>query len=171
MLSLIHPLLIIFGSGNEIGPFRAVEESTLAHLTPHETLSDIFAWYSLGGNAGTALGMMVCGWTINFLQVSKGWQYIPACHIIFFGYSAVGLVKFLLTLGLSKDVEAVQKEQKKKHASRTAETRPLLDDGTNDQEPPKKSLFSSVDKEFLFLVIQLFVLLGLDSFASGLASL
>lgn len=171
MLSLVPSLLMILNSGNEIGPFRAVEESTLAHLAPHETLSDIFAWYSLVGSAGTALGMVVCGWTINFLQVSKGLQYIPACHIIFFGYAAVGLVKFLLTLGLSQDVEAVQEEQKKKHASRTAETRPLLDDGTNDQEPPKRSLFSSVDKEFLFLVIQLLVLFGLDSFASGLASL
>lgn len=114
--------------------------------------------------------MVVCGWTINFLQASKGWQYIPACQITFFGYAAVGLVKFLLTLGLSKDVEAVQEEQKK-HASRTAETRPLLDDATNDQEPPKRSLFSSADKGFLFMVIQLLVLLGLDSFASGLASL
>ena len=73
-------------------------------------------------------------------------------------------------MGLSQDVEAVQEEQKK-HASRTAETRPLLDDGTNDQEPPKKPLFLSADKEFLFMVIQLLVLLGLDSFASGLASL
>ena len=45
---------VISPSGNEIGPFRAVEESTLAHLTPHEHLRDIFAWYSLIGTAGAA---------------------------------------------------------------------------------------------------------------------
>jgi len=43
-------------SGNEIGPFRALEESTLAHLTSAEQRSDIFAWYALVGTAGTSLG-------------------------------------------------------------------------------------------------------------------
>ena len=33
-------------SGNEIGPFRAVEESTLAQLISPEARTDIFAWYT-----------------------------------------------------------------------------------------------------------------------------
>ncbi len=35
---------VISPSGNEIGPFRAVEESILAQLTDKEKRSDIFAW-------------------------------------------------------------------------------------------------------------------------------
>ncbi|KAI9929774.1 hypothetical protein MW887_001250 [Aspergillus wentii] len=154
---------VISPSGNEIGPFRAVEESTLAHLTPHELLSDIFAWYSLIGTAGTALGLMVTGWIINFLQTSKRWEYIPACQIIFFVYAGIGAVKFLLTLGLSKRVEAAPK--KKKAAS---EDQPLLGDR---QEPQKKSYFSFMEKDLMSLVFKLAVLFALDAFASGLASI
>ena len=158
-------------SGNEIGPFRAVEESTLAHLTPTEQLSDVFAWYSLTGTAGTALGQLVCGWIISSLQSLHGWNFIPSCRVIFYVYAAVGLIKFLLTLTLTRAVEATPKAQEQEQ---NGETRPLLQETTPaEQEPPapKKSLFSSLDQDLWSLMIRLFVLFGLDAFASGLASL
>ncbi|PWY96780.1 MFS general substrate transporter [Aspergillus sclerotioniger CBS 115572] len=170
---------VISPSGNEIGPFRAVEESTLAHLTPHDILSDIFAWYSLIGNAGTALGMMTGGWAINLLQVIWEWPYIPACRVIFFAYAAIGALKLLLSIALSSAVEAEEKQKKPTCAQQTSEgeTRPLLSNGASnptspDQRRPKKSLLSFVgDAELVSLVIRLAILFGLDSFASGLASL
>ncbi|KAJ5961131.1 uncharacterized protein N7479_008281 [Penicillium vulpinum] len=160
---------VISPSGNEIGPFRAIEESTLAHLTPHELLSDVFAWYSLIGTAGSATGMLVCGWIINSLESIHGWAFIPACRIIFFVYAGVGVVKLIFTLGLSGKVE-VQKEEPQEQSS---ETRPLLaEQAAQDVEPPKKKgLFSSIEKDLWSLVIRLFILFGVDSFASGLASL
>ncbi|EAW12117.1 putative MFS transporter [Aspergillus clavatus NRRL 1] len=172
---------VISPSGNEIGPFRAVEESTLAHLTPHELLSDIFVWYSLIGNAGTALGMMVCGWILNLLQTSKDWQFVPACRIIFFGYAGVGAIKFFLSISLSAKVEAAKKEKGRASVSQepeqqqetnSSETQPLLGETTNVEIEQKKSFFSSIgDNDLILLVLRLFVLFGLDSFASGLASL
>ena len=36
---------VISPSGNEIGPFRAVEESTLAQLSGAKGRADVFAWY------------------------------------------------------------------------------------------------------------------------------
>ncbi|KAJ6186860.1 hypothetical protein N7519_001768 [Penicillium mononematosum] len=160
---------VISPSGNEIGPFRAVEESTLAHLTPHELLSDVFAWYSLIGNAGSAMGMLVCGWIINSLESIHGWAFIPACRIIFFVYAGVGVVKLILNLGLSGKIE-VQKEEPQEQSS---ETRPLLSEPVErDVEPAtKKGLFPSIEKDLWSLVIRLFILFGVDSFASGLASL
>ncbi|KAJ5722983.1 hypothetical protein N7488_001018 [Penicillium malachiteum] len=159
---------VISPSGNEIGPFRAVEESTLAHLTPHELLSDVFAWYSLVGTAGTALGQLVCGWIISSLRSLHGWAFLPSCQVIFFIYAGIGLAKFLLTLGLSPNVEATKEEQQQ-----NGETRPLLQEsGSEEAEPPKKkSLWASMDADLWSLVIRLFILFGLDSFASGLASL
>ncbi|CAI7626776.1 unnamed protein product [Penicillium viridicatum] len=161
---------VISPSGNEIGPFRAVEESTLAHLTPHELLSDVFAWYSLIGTAGSALGMLVCGWIINSLESIHGWAFIPACRIIFFVYAGVGVVKLVFTLGLSGKVE-VQKEEPQEQSS---ETRPLLAEPVEqdvEPVPKKKGLFPSIEKDLWSLVIRLFILFGVDSFASGLASL
>lgn len=162
-----------------------MEESTLAHLVSDKVLSDIFAWYSLGGTAGTALGMMVCGWVINFLQAVRGWEYIPACRFIFFVYAAVGAIKLFLNLGLSQDVEAVsdQKQQQQQpdasqaqdSAAAAGEAQPLLTDRSNDPEPlpqpQQTSSLWSIDRELAFTVISLSILFGLDSFASGLASL
>lgn len=151
-----------------------MEESTLAHLTPKENLSDVFAWYSLVGTAGTALGQLVCGWTISSLQSLHGWAFIPSCRVIFFVYAAVGLIKLLLTLALSRKVEA-DAEKKGPEQQQQNETRPLLaNSGPSQQpEPPitKRSSFVSLDSDVWSLVIRLFVLFGLDAFASGLASL
>lgn len=142
----------------------------MAHLTPHELLSDVFAWYSLIGTAGSAMGMLVCGWIINSLESIHGWEFIPACRIIFFVYAGVGVVKLIFTLGLSEKVE-VQKEEPQEQIS---ETQPLLVEAVGrDIEPAtrKKWLFPSIEKDLWSLVIRLFILFGVDSFASGLASL
>lgn len=167
-----------FCSGNEIGPFRAVEESTLAHLTAKEHRSDIFVWYSLIGTAGTALGMMVCGWSINLLKTTRDWQYLNACRIVFFAYAGIGAVKFLLSICLSHEVEAAKKDKNGATASRQPraadgpETQPLLGERANNEDNQKKSLFSFLgSSDLVSLVVTLFVLFGLDSFASGLASL
>lgn len=143
-----------------------MEESTLAHLTTHELLSDVFAWYSLVGTAGSALGFLVCGWIMNTLESVHGWAFIPACRVIFLVYAGVGVVKLIFTLGLSGKVEVEEREQ-------SSETRPLLAEPTGQEAAPapKKSLFPSIEKDLWSLVIRLFILFGLDSFASGLASL
>ena len=153
-----------------------MEESTLAHLTPHEQLSDVFAWYSLLGTAGTALGQLICGWVISSLQSLHGWAFVPSCRIIFFVYAAVGVIKLLLTFALSSDVEVTPiREQQKPQNS---ETSPLLAGSHAAQQgqeveavPTKKSLWSSLDRDLTSLIIRLFILFGLDAFASGLASL
>ncbi|KAL4801761.1 major facilitator superfamily domain-containing protein [Aspergillus unguis] len=177
---------VISPSGNEIGPFKAVEESTLAHLSSAESLRDILLWYSLCGTAGTALGVMVCGWAINLLQSERGWEFIPACRTIFFVYAGIGAVKFALTVMLSKGVEAEVKAKKKakktqQQGNGTGETQPLLAERVDNEpsepaepprEPERKSIISFLgDGEIVSLVIRLFFLFGLDSFASGLASL
>lgn len=169
--------IICVSSGNEIGPFRAVEESTLAHLTPSEDLPDVFAWYSLLGTAGTALGQLICGWLISSLQVLHGWAYIPSCRVIFLVYAGIGLVKLILTLALTHKVETEEK-QRTRAQRKNGETQPLLADAPSprreqDTSPNtgRTSLFSSIDKDLWSLVIRLFILFGIDSFASGLASL
>ena len=127
----------------------------------------MFAWYSLVGMAGAALGQLLCGWTIASLRARHGWDFIPSCRIIFLAYSAVGVVKLLLVLSLSRNVEATEEEQP------TGETRPLLADAPpeGEQPAPATGWFASIDRDLRSLVVRLFILFGLDSFGSGLASL
>jgi MFS family permease len=162
---------VISPSGNEIGPFRAIEESTLAHLSPAAVRPDIFAWYSLIGTAGTAFGMMTCGWVVHTLQSKKGWDDIRAYRTMFFAYAVIGVIKLALALSLSKKCE-IEKDPKPQGDPERA---PLLanGDGAADHKPKKSkmSLFPKISKESRIIFVDLAILFALDSFASGLAPL
>jgi MFS family permease len=145
-------------------------------------MSDIFAWYSLIGTAGTALGMMICGWLMSYLQETKGWDFVAACRVVFFIYAAVGALKFMLTLGLSSNVEAAKKQKKSPPPpaqQEPSERQPLLAPDahtTEEVEAPKPSqrkipFMPDIEARFVGLVLDLCLLFALDSFASGLASL
>ena len=158
------------GSGNEIGPFRAIEESILAHLNPPEKRSDIFAWYSLIGFAGAGTGMMVAGWTIESLQ-AHGWTMLESYKFTFYAYAGMGFLKFLFALSMSPQVEAETKQK----STQTDETAPLL---AQETEPPAseekwnwRSLLPQVSRESTSILIKLCLLFAVDSFASGLAPL
>ncbi|KAK9466221.1 major facilitator superfamily domain-containing protein [Lipomyces arxii] len=96
---------VISPNGNEIGPFRAVEESTLAQLTDLKDRSDLYAWYSLLGNFGTALGTISSGLIVQNLRDVHGWSSLNCYKIIFLVYSVVALLKLGATLMLSEKVE------------------------------------------------------------------
>lgn len=160
-------------SGNEIGPFRAIEESTLAQLTPAANRSDIYAWYSLIGTAGAACGMMVTGWLLYYMKEKLGWTLIVSYRSVFWGYACVGLIKLCFALALSKACEA---EKKQPSPAADPETAPLLGDGAEDEEPKKQknwllSKMPEISPASRVIVFNLCVLFALDAFASGLAPL
>ena len=164
--------MLTVGSGNEIGPFRAIEESTLAQLTPAANRGDIYAWYSLIGTAGTACGMVASGWAIHYMREVLKWGAIESYRAAFWGYAVFGLIKLCLALALSKACEA----EKKVAPSEDPETAPLLRNGAEAEEPKKsKNWFLShlpeISPESRIIVINLCLLFALDAFASGLAPL
>jgi hypothetical protein len=128
---------------------------------------------------------MTCGWAVNLLQTERGWEFIPACRVIFFAYAGIGAVKFLLSVTMSHKVEAEVKKKASKRTSRedsegeeSGVTQPLLGDRPAEQQeqqqqqPERKSVLAFLgDRKLASLVIRLFILFGVDSFASGLASL
>src|SRR5262249_51803798 len=46
---------VISPSGNEIGPFRSVEQAALSHIVRDDLRTDVFAWYILVGSFSTFL--------------------------------------------------------------------------------------------------------------------
>ncbi|KAK5044940.1 hypothetical protein LTR84_010312 [Exophiala bonariae] len=176
---------VISPSGNEIGPFRAIEESTIAHLTATKDRSDIYAWYSLIGTAGTALGFVGCGWVITALQDKKNFSAIQSYRVIFSIYAVVGLIKLLLALLLSKECEINGGKPKVINAGPAAatETAPLLGNGDangvaqqtevddDDKKKRRFRLLPQISKESQVVLLQLCILFAFDNFASGLAPL
>ncbi|KAL9629094.1 MAG: hypothetical protein Q9164_007023 [Protoblastenia rupestris] len=180
---------VISPSGNEIGPFKAIEESTLAQLTPTEIRSDIFAWYTLLGSAGTASGSIFCGWIVETLLSRGSRTDTGAYQIIFWIYAGLGLVKLGLSVILSEHCEPEPPEQRYKEVVELddADTEGLLSDSEDgsDQgaktrprrqqspirEPKKRSIWPSISRSSRTTLVKLCLLFSVDSLASGLISL
>ena len=56
LLILAATIGVISPSGNEVGPFLAVEQAGLSETTPDARRTATFAWYNLAGYAATAVG-------------------------------------------------------------------------------------------------------------------
>ncbi|MCJ1478388.1 hypothetical protein MMC13_007068 [Lambiella insularis] len=160
---------VISPSGNEIGPFRAIEESVLAQLVPSKARGDIFAWYNLIGTLGQALGNVSCGWVLHHLKTRYDWDDLRSYRTIFFAYAGLGVLKLLMTLFLSKSCELEKEKQEAASLEGATEESPLLP-GNGDVDMPKKarSIFPSMSKGSRIVLMKLCFLFSIDSFASGL---
>ncbi|KAK4446581.1 major facilitator superfamily domain-containing protein [Podospora aff. communis PSN243] len=179
---------VISPSGSEIGPFRAVEESILAQLTAKEVRSDVFAWYTLFGTAGAALGALTSGWLVQALQETEGWDTNHAYRAVFAGYGVLGLVKLLLVLCLASGVELESAHsQYQQLPTETGDEAPVsygsVDEGPQSQEANEdadndkpsviqriRSLLPHISPMSRSILYRLLLLFILDSFASGMAS-
>lgn len=174
VLLLAAVLGVISPAGNEIGPFRAVEESIVAHLTPAEHRAEIYAWYTLFAPAGSAFGMMAGGWAVEAARRRLHWSLLGAYRGAFVAYAVLGLLKLLLTVMLSRKVEL---DPTPLPPADTADERaPLLVNGAPEAEPPSKksrlaSMLPHISPESKKVTAILCMLFALDSLGSGLASL
>lgn len=172
ILLLASVIGVISPSGNEIGPFKAIEESTISQLTPSEDRSNVLAWYTLCGTAGVALGTITCGWVVRILQSQHGWTPVQTYRLVYAAYAVFGILKFLLCLVLSSECE-VEKSVLPEPTS-NGEHEPLLSNGSVNsatKPEPKQSrwtkLLPSLSVETRLLILKLGVLFSLDSLASG----
>lgn len=152
---------VISPSGNEIGPFRAIEESVTAQIVEGGARTEIFAWYTLIGALGSALGSVTCGWLMDYLTGDGGASAEErAYRVVFWVYSAVGLVKLVLTWGLTEECEVVVSSE-----GQSVRESPL-------ENGPKRCgiLQSVISTESLSILWKLCLLFAIDSTASGLAA-
>ncbi len=96
---------VISPSGNEVGPFLAIEQAALSQTLPDEKRTAVFSWYNLSGSFSTAFGALAGGWTAQLLQ-GGGLGSVASYRVLVFAYAAAGLVLALGFLGLSASVEA-----------------------------------------------------------------
>ncbi|KAJ7282347.1 major facilitator superfamily domain-containing protein [Mycena rebaudengoi] len=157
---------VITPSGNEVGPFRAIEESILAQLTERDNRSTIFAWYFTLSGLAVALGNLSGGWITRALQQHLGWTAMSAYRGIFLFYSAAGLFNSALTMVLSAKVEI-----QRKSSSSAEEEDGLFEMGEEEDEVVEETkettalTFSPETKRKVWLLSALF---GVDNLSSGL---
>ena len=104
LLLLAATVGVLSPSGNEVGPFLAVEQAALAQELPGERRTQVFAWYQLTGSFATALGALAGGGLVQLLQ-RAGVAPLTSYRAISVGYGLCGAGLALLFLGLSPGVE------------------------------------------------------------------
>jgi MFS family permease len=171
MLLLAAVVGVISPSGNEIGPFRAIEESTLAQLTDSKTRTDIFAFYVVVGTLGGASGSLAGGWVTQVLQ-SAGWSDVASFRFIFWVYAGLGLCKASLTMILSSSCEAPPTpaaQHSPSTQSEEAEAFLPADNPNSAPAPPqKKSTIAQLSPASRRILLKLCCLFFFDSLASGM---
>ena len=90
LLALAAIVGVISPSGNEIGPFLAIEQAALSELTPDRERTRLFAWYNVAGSGATALGALAGGWLTSLLQ-HRGMLEADSYRVVLAGYSLIGL--------------------------------------------------------------------------------
>ncbi|HLO67303.1 MAG TPA: MFS transporter [Holophaga sp.] len=95
---------VLSPSGNEVGPFLAVEQASLSQILPGARRTAVFAWYNLAGSFCTALGALGGGWTAQLLQAG-GASPVASYRVLILAYAAAGLLLAVLFRRLSPAVE------------------------------------------------------------------
>ncbi len=106
LLLLAATIGVISPSGNEVGPFLAIEQAALAQVVTGERRTLTFAWYNLAGSLSTAAGALVCGLLVQSLQANEVTP-LQSCRVVLLTYAGAGLLLAALLSRLSPAAEAV----------------------------------------------------------------
>jgi len=104
LLTIAAIIGTISPSGNEVGPFLAIEQATLPQTAPDRHRTQIFAWYNLAGSLATAFGSLVGGALAQALQ-QAGRTPLDSYRANVIGYALIGLVLASLFTRLSPAAE------------------------------------------------------------------
>ena len=143
LLVLAATIGVISPTGNEVGPFLAVEQAALSQATPDARRTPTFACYNLAGYVATAVGALSAGFVSQAL-LGAGLASVDAYRAIVIGYAIVGLTMAAVFARLGPGVEAP--------------VTPKADDGI------RRRLGLGRSKG---IVARLSALFALDSFAGG----
>lgn len=173
---------VVSASGSDFGPFRAIEESMLSHITSAKTRADVLAWYITSSSFGAAGGAALAGRFVETMTGKKGWSLVATYHATFWIYILMGGLNVVFALVMSNKTEAHQ-DGSSETSDESAEG--LLRESIDEDEgedarrrrlsaasnhPAPTSRFSSVSSSSRSVMYRLWFLLTIDSLADGMVS-
>jgi MFS family permease len=105
VLLVAATLGVISPSGNEVGPFLAIEQASLSQILDDDRRIAVFAWYNLAGSFATACGALAGGWTAQLLQ-QGGMAPVASYRVLVYAYAAFGLLLAALFALVTGAIEA-----------------------------------------------------------------
>jgi MFS family permease len=143
LLILAATIGVISPTGNEVGPFLAIEQAALSQIVPDARRTATFAWYNLVGYLATACGALAAG-LLSQVLLDRGLATVDAYRAIVIGYAVIGLG---LAFGFGRLGAAVE-----------APPRERPDDDIRDRLGLRRSRR---------VVLRLSALFSIDAFAGG----
>ncbi len=104
LLILAATIGVISPTGNEVGPFLAVEQAGLSQTTPDGRRTATFAWYNLVGYVATATGALGAGIASQIL-IDADVSRVDAYRAIVIGYALIGVA---MAVGFSRLPAAIE---------------------------------------------------------------
>ncbi|HLA65523.1 MAG TPA: MFS transporter [Candidatus Saccharimonadales bacterium] len=104
ILLLAATVGVISPSGNEVGPFLAVEQAALSQTLPDRQRTRVFGWYNLVGSLATASGALGAGLLAQLLQ-GAGAGVVDSYRAIVVAYALVAIALAALFWRLSPAIE------------------------------------------------------------------
>jgi MFS family permease len=95
---------VISPSGNEVGPFLAVEQASLTNTIEDRRRTHVFAWYNLAGSVATAVGALAAGLIVTAVEAA-GFDDLAGYRSVMLVYAAIGLAIAALFSRVSAAVE------------------------------------------------------------------
>ncbi|KAK4047419.1 hypothetical protein OIV83_005466 [Microbotryomycetes sp. JL201] len=126
---------VVSPTGNEVGPFSAVEVGILSQLVESNARVFLLMHHSVLGFTGASIGALLSGWLVTFL-VNRGRDTVKAYQAVYLVYTVAAVLKVALSLAMSA---ACELEHSLKHSPSQGdadERRPLLaSNGAADESP------------------------------------
>ncbi|MBI1849970.1 MAG: MFS transporter [Planctomycetes bacterium] len=104
VLLLAATIGVISPSGNEVGPFLAIEQAALSETVPGARRTAVFAWYGLAGSMATALGALAAG-VAAAIGKHLGASDAASYRAVLLGYALFGVALAAMFTRLSPAVE------------------------------------------------------------------
>jgi hypothetical protein len=111
LLILAAAIGVISPTGNEVGPFLAIEQAALSQTVPDERRTATFAWYNVVGYLATASGALAAG-LLSQALLDEGVATLDAYRAIVVGYALIGLAMAVGFWRLGSAIEAPPRERR-----------------------------------------------------------
>jgi MFS family permease len=110
LLIIAATIGVISPTGNEVGPFLAIEQAALAQTVPDVRRTATLAWYNVVGYGATASGALAAG-LVSQVLLDRGLPAVDAYRAIVIGYAVIGLAMALGFRRVGTAVEAPPRER------------------------------------------------------------
>jgi MFS family permease len=104
VLLVAATLGVLSPSGNEVGPFLAIEQASLSQLVDARGRTSLFARYQVVGSVATACGSLAAG-VVTQAALDAGFAPADSFRVVIIGYAIVGVAMAFVFPLLSRAVE------------------------------------------------------------------